>query len=105
MSYFVNTRWGGGEDSPSEPRMREILAELDAKENGDDEHPDVSLVHESEWALSAFADGLLVWENLEEGEPRHMRNVPRERVLELWLKLSRGEIGSIENEPWLPGYG
>jgi hypothetical protein len=103
MSYFANTRWGGGEDSPSESRMREILAELDVKE--DDEHPDVSLMHESEWALSAFAGGLVVWENVEAGEPRHMHNVSRERVFELWLKLSRGEIATIEQEPWLPGYG
>ena len=103
MSYFVNTRWGGGQDSPPESRMREIVAELDVKE--DDEHPDVSLVHESEWALSAFAGGLLVWENLEQGEPRHMRDVARERVIELWLKLSRGEIEEVNKEPWQPGYG
>jgi hypothetical protein len=47
---------------------------------------------------------LLVWENLEEGEPKHMNNVPRDRVLGLWIKLSEGRLDEIEVEPWLPGY-
>ena len=85
MTCHVNTRWGGSEPNPSVDRMREVLAELDAE---DDEHPDVSLSHESEWCLSVFRSGLLVWENLEEGDPKHMRRVSRDRVLELWMKLA-----------------
>ena len=81
--------------------MGEVLAELDAE---DREHPCVSLTHESEWSLGAYPDGLLVWENLEEGDPRHMNAVPREQVLSLWIKLSEGRIPEIEREPWLPGY-
>jgi hypothetical protein len=86
---------------PSVERMREVLAELDAE---DEEHGSVSLTHESEWCLGAYPGGLLVWENLEGDEPRHMNNVSRERMLELWIKLSRGELADIEREPWRPGY-
>ena len=41
-----------------------IFAELD--EPLDDEHPNVSIEHESGWGLSAFQSGLLVWENVED---------------------------------------
>ena len=81
--------------------MRQVLAQLDGS---DDEHPCVSLIHESEWSLGAYANGVLVWENLEEGEPRHLKGVTRDKVLDLWLKLSEEGIAAIEKEPWLPGY-
>ena len=101
MAFHVSTRWGGDESLPTFDRMREVLAELD---DDDDEHPCVSLTHESEWSLGAFPGGLVVWENLEAGEPRHMNKVARERVLELWRKLADGRLSEIEAEPWLPGY-
>ena len=105
MSFHVSTRWGGEELEPTEARMREILAELDAE---DDEHPDVYLRHESGWCLSAYGT-LLIWENVNEGvdgepQPRHMNEVSRGRVLELWLKLANGQVEEIEAEQWLPGY-
>lgn len=82
--------------------MREVLDELDVE---DVEHRSVSLTHESEWFLGAYPGGLLVWENVETADnPRHMNDVPRERVLELWLELAKGRIEEIEAEPWLPGY-
>jgi hypothetical protein len=56
------------------------------------------------WSLGAYSGGLLVWENLEAGEPRHMNGVSRDRVLALWLKLADGRLDEIEAEPWLPGY-
>ena len=102
MRFHINTRWGGSESTPTIERMRQVLAELDAADN---EHPDVSLTHESEWCLSAFSSGLLVWENVEDGEPRHMLSVSREKVLELWAKLSEGRISEIDCEAWAPGYG
>jgi hypothetical protein len=103
MTYHVNTRWSGSESMPSVDRMREALAELDGDD--DDEHPSVSLSHESEWTLSAFPDGLVIWENVEEDVARHMLHVSREQVLTLWIKLAEGQIDEIESEPWLPGYG
>jgi hypothetical protein len=102
MACELMFRWGEGEDDPTVDQMLAALSELDAR---DREHPDASLTHESGWCLSAFESGLLVWENLAGGEPRHMNIVPRDRVLQLWLALSRGDVPSIEKEAWLPGYG
>jgi hypothetical protein len=102
MSYSVETRWGGSERAPGASRMREILAELDKH---DPEHPDTWLTHESGWTLAIFESGLVVWENVENpGEPRHQVGISRDKALNMWLKLSRGEIPAIEQEPWRSGY-
>lgn len=81
-------------------RLRELLRSLDIDDN---EHPDVPLKHETKWCLSAYSGGLLVWQNTEadEGNTRHMKCVPRGKVLGLWLALAQP---AIELEPWLPGY-
>src|SRR6266576_3090300 len=100
MSYHVNRRWGETDDTPSVQQMRDALAELDIE---DVEHPDVALIHESGWCLGAFPSGLLIWEHLEGNEPRHMRGMSRERVLELWQMLARGEFAAIDTEPWESG--
>jgi hypothetical protein len=101
MSYHAVDRWGSDEEEPSETRMRELIAELAVK---DPEHPDTWLTHESGWTLAVHETGLVVWENLEEDvESRHLVHVPRETALQLWLKLSRGEIEVVEREPWSPG--
>jgi hypothetical protein len=102
MSYHVNRRWGDSDDDPTIEKMREALAELDEE---DIEHPDVALIHESGWCLGAYPSGLLIWEHLEGSGPRHMRGISRERVLELWQMLARGEFAAIDAEPWKPGYG
>jgi hypothetical protein len=102
MGFHATSRWGGDETEPTVERLREILGQLDAE---DDEHTSVSLTHQSEWCLGAYPDGLLIWENAEaDDEPGHMNAVSRERVLELWIKLSRGMLDEIQREPWLPGY-
>jgi hypothetical protein len=101
MSYFVQTRWGDAEQNPSLERMQELLSELDV---ADAEHPDLWLGHESGWTLSAHETGALVWENPDIAlGARYMSNVPRRRVLELWLALARGDIDLIEREAWQPG--
>jgi hypothetical protein len=89
------------EKNPSVNRLKEVLAQLDV---ADDEHASVALTHESEWSLGAYPSGLLVWENLEHNQPRHLNRVSRDRVLELWVTLSVGNLSAIEGEPWLPGY-
>ena len=101
VAYHLTSRWGGSQPDATIEQMRNALKELDAD---DDEHPDASLTHESEWCLGVFASGLLVWENLEEGGPRHMKAVPRDRVLQLWAALSLGDLETIEREAWQPGY-
>ncbi len=93
MGFFATTRWGGDEREPAVERLREIPGQLDA---GDDEHPSVWLTHESERYLEAYPGGLLVGENAEAADnPGHMNGGACERVLELWIKLSRGLLDEI----------
>lgn len=102
MSYHIVTRWGDSESVPSESRMREVLRELDAP---DMEHPDCWLTHESGWTLSVFEGGLLVWENPEsDAAARHQVHCTKEKALTLWMKLARGEIAAIDEEPWQQGH-
>lgn len=102
MSYWVNHLMGNSEELPLDA-LPSLYAELS---EADGEHTDVSVTHETEWCLSAFGSGLLVWENVAgEGEPKYMSSVPREKVLELWRKLADGNIAEIDQEPWQPGYG
>jgi len=84
---------------------RTLSALYDELADSDREHGDVSIVHQDTgWSMSAHRDGRLVFEHLGEGGERHMIPVPKERVLELWKKLIRGDIASIGAEPWKPGY-
>ena len=72
----------------------------------DDEHTDVSVSDESGWTLSAFASGLLVWENVEENAaPRHMTGLTRTEVLRHFGTLVNGEVDLIHALPWSPSYG
>jgi hypothetical protein len=102
MAYCVTTLSGSEEPNVSSARMAAVLASLD---QADDEHPDVSLTHETEWSMAVFPSGLVVFENLETGDPMHMRGVSRARALELWQQLARGEVESLRALPWEPGYG
>lgn len=99
MSYFMNNIMGESIDEPDEEGIREVLAEL---RDADSEHFDVSLVHESGWSLSVYPDKNLVWENVNEDEVR-----PRDLTLDSWqgvvdvlLKLSRGEISTLNSLDW-----
>jgi hypothetical protein len=88
------------EDEPFSA-FHELLAELD--EDPDDlEHTSVSVKHESEWCLEAFRGGHIVYQNVEDEEPRprHMEDVPSEKIVELWRLLAAGNLAALENEPW-----
>lgn len=102
VTFHISDRMGAATVDPDLATIDRVLAELD--EPVDDEHPDVSLTHESGWCLSAFPSGLLVWEHLDENAPRHMHDVPRETVRRLWLALAVGDLATIEREHWAPGY-
>jgi hypothetical protein len=106
MAFHARGRWGGEERNPPVERLHALLHELDIRIE-DEEHPDVSLTHETEWCLAAYCSGLLVWENVEAEDvnPKYMNGVPREKILALWLKLAEGDIAAVEAEPWLSGYG
>lgn len=103
MSFRTTHRNGAMDNNPPIESLVELLSELDVD---DDEHPDVSVTSESGWVLSAFQSGLLTWENEEDEtiKPRHMKNVSRVKVLELWTKLADGKIEEINNEFREEGY-
>ena len=105
MGFHLSNRQGASLPNAGETAIDAVLAELD--EPDDPEHPDVSLTHESEWCLSAFQSGLLVWGNLEDdaGSDRHMTNVPRSEVRRLWSALARGDLHVVDAEDWQPGHG
>ena len=102
MSYFVTRRWGGTMKQPDQVVMKEVLDELDTPDN---EHPDVSLEHESGWCISCFQSGLVVWENVEEGDPKHMKQQTRDQMHELWILLANGRMTDLQQHNWLDGYG
>ncbi|WP_031013812.1 hypothetical protein [Streptomyces sp. NRRL F-5727] len=99
MSYFMYDVMGGTVDEPDAEGMRRVL---DGLAQADDEHPDVSLTHESGWCLSAFRGGLLVWENPDEDSvtPGETRDVTREETLRLFGLLAAGDIASVEAFSW-----
>lgn len=89
--------------NPEPDAWKPIIDQVDSYD--DPEHPDVSLTHESEWCLLVFAGGHLVWEDLEQGEPRHLVGVDRHRIESLWHALASGDLLTVEQEDWQPGYG
>lgn len=102
MSFHVTHRLGNMDKAPHSA-FPELLQELEDNPH-DDEHTSVSVTHESEWCLSAYRGGYIVFENLEEGEPRHMNDVPSQKIVALWKLLADGDLGALESEPWKPGY-
>jgi hypothetical protein len=103
MAFSIHHPYGACESNPALDRLEQLFDERLAD---DDEHPDVCVEHESAWNLAAFPSGLIVWENVEgEGPARHMRSVPRTKVIELWRKLAAGDIQAVDSEPWQRGYG
>jgi len=87
------------------PPLESLSKLYDELSSADQEHGDVSVVHEETgWCMSAHRDGRLVFEHLGEGGERHMIPVAKERVLALWRKLIDGDIEGIKAEPWIPGY-
>ena len=101
MAFHAYTRIGASIAQPTEEQMRALL---DSLADSDDEHPDVSVTHETGWSISAFHSGLVIFENVETGEgPWQMRSVSRDATLALWMLLAGGNIQEIRERPWLPG--
>ena len=103
MSFHVTHRYGATESDPPLSSLSSLLRELDDRPE-DTEHGEVAVTHESEWCLSVSRGGYVVFEHLENGGARHMRAVPAEKIIDLWLRLARGDIASIEAESWRVGY-
>ena len=103
VPFIVTHRSGAMETSDDPGAIRSLLAELD---DSDPEHPDVSVSTEEGWTLSAFASGLVVFENVETGSaPRHKKNLDAKLVLSLMTMLAQGDLDDLEGQDWLPGYG
>lgn len=101
---FSVIHWDGSSDA--NPPLASLPALFDELRAADREHGDVAVVHEDTgWSLSAHRDGRVVFENLSTGGERHMKPVPRDRVLELWRRLIDGDVGGVLLEPWHSGYG
>jgi hypothetical protein len=94
---------GAMEQDPPVTALAELVDEL---ATADVEHPDVAVSHESGWTLSAFASGRVVWENVEDDEvaPRHLDGVDRGQVAAMFAALAAGDLPSIEEHSWRPGY-
>lgn len=104
MSFFVYHRYGDAERDPPTSTFPILLDELDVRLD-DEEHTSISVIHESEWGLSVYHGGYVTWENVEgEGEPRHMGNVSREKLLLMMERVASGDLAELETEPWKAGY-
>lgn len=57
MAFYVIDRWGGMDNDVSIEHMKKLFESLDIEDN---EHPDISLTHDSEWCLGVFPSGLVV---------------------------------------------
>jgi hypothetical protein len=48
--------------------------------------------------------GSVVLEHLEDGGERHMRGTGEQKIIQLWSLLAVGDLATILEEPWKPGY-
>jgi hypothetical protein len=103
MTYFAYDREGNPLQWPGDFEMKQLLDSLSPR---DPEHRDVSLNHQTGWSITVLNGGRVIFENVKTGEgPWHMNGKPRDEILRLWKMLSEGEIESLQEQPWLDGYG
>lgn len=75
-----------------------LVAELD---DADGEHTDVTVQHESGWALSAYQTGLVIWGNVEaDADVGQLTGVSRAEMVELFTYLVNGDIEAVASRPW-----
>ena len=102
MAFHVTHRYGAMDSDPPLSFLPALLRELDDRPE-DTEHGSVAVTHESEWCMSVSRGDYVIFGHLESGGERHMRAVPDAKIIDLWSQLARGDIASIESEPWTPG--
>ena len=104
MAASILHRYGDGSFVRSPSDFTALLRELDEHPE-DVEHGEVSVAHEeSGWCISVHTGGYVVFEHLGDGGERHMRGVSEAKILELWTLLAAGDIATVEQECWKPGY-
>ncbi|QHF45947.1 hypothetical protein PspS35_19935 [Pseudomonas sp. S35] len=104
MGYHVTHRYGAMSSAPGIHTFPALLGELKTRAH-DEEHGQVSVTNDAEWCIAVNLSGIVTFENLESGDPRHMKQVPGGKILELWGLLVQGDVATIEQEPWVAGYG
>lgn len=101
---FSIIHWDGASDTAAS--IESLGPLFDELSTADREHGAVAVVDEATaWAISAHGDGRLVFENLSSGGERHMKPVSKDKVIQLWQLLAKGEVEAILREPWVTGYG
>ena len=85
--------------NPTVNQMRTVIHSLDDTHHN---YIEVWLSHyESGWTMSVFPGGLIRFENEILKQPiRQLRYIYFTKILELWLRLSRGEVDFILNMRW-----
>lgn len=99
MPCYVANALGDSEEEPSHARMLEFLESIDPL---DLEHGAAWLTDNTENSLEFNGDGTLVFSR-QDGVPRHIAGVSKQRALELWVLLARGDLDDLEKQPWQPG--
>lgn len=99
--FYVETRWGGSEQSPSPNRLRELIAELDVR---DEEHPDTWMIHdESGWSVRLDEDRFAYLENPECETIKPLSDVTAETALALWASFAAGGPDAVTEFKWKQG--
>ena len=100
MAEDVTIMHVGGEQDALR-HLEEIERLLDELQHADDEHPDVAISDADEWCLSAFADGRVLFGNLEDDEELIVFDQPRPVVVELFTLLATGRVVELRSAlPW-----
>lgn len=91
------------DDDPPLESLSDLYDELDTSGIIDG---NVAVIHDDTgWCLSAHRDRRVVLEQLgARGTARHMLPISKEQVLQLWVRLIKGEVDVLLAEPWKPGY-
>lgn len=91
----------GEGDSVNWPSVEQMRAFLDGLDPSDEEHGAAWLTNDDGDSLEYEIAGNLCFSS--GGQHRHLPKVTKEKVLELWTLLSRGELSALEREAWQPG--
>jgi len=98
MSFVITHTSGEMDRDPPVESLKALVGELDS---ADPEHPDVAVSDESGWTLSAYPDGWVRWENVEEGdEAFELADVSRDEVARLFTLVARGDLDAVRELPW-----
>jgi hypothetical protein len=100
---FTVTHLNGAMEPGNEEMLPELLGEL---AGADREHTDISVQHESGWALSVFPSRRVVLENVEEDEePRSARMETDSDCLHAMGAVASGSLDELDHISWREGYG